>query len=101
MVSVYLRCADAAGLHDYESGSGLDAQESLLVEAVCYAHAGLRAVHFDIAAANPGGSLPNARGNLCGFAGIKQRVAGLPAPDNCSSSLEGNPLTPMPTPMPG
>ena len=29
---------------------------------------------------------------------IKQRFAGLPAPDNCSSIPEGNPLTPIPTP---
>jgi hypothetical protein len=38
---------------------------------------------------------------LNSIAWIKQRFAGLPAPDNCSSILEGNPLTPMPTPMPG
>jgi Secretory lipase len=31
---------------------------------------------------------------------IKQRFAGLPAPDNCSSIAEGNPLTPIPTPNP-
>ena len=29
---------------------------------------------------------------------IKQRFAGLPAPDNCSSIPQGNPLTPIPTP---
>jgi Secretory lipase len=35
--------------------------------------------------------LPNA------IAWIKQRFAGLPAPDNCSSIPEGNPLKPIPT----
>jgi Secretory lipase len=32
---------------------------------------------------------------------IKHRFAGLPAPENCSSIAEGNPLTPIPTPTPG
>ncbi len=36
--------------------------------------------------------LPNA------IAWIKQRFAGLPAPQNCSSIPEGNPLTPIPVP---
>ena len=35
---------------------------------------------------------------LDSIAWIKQRFAGLPAPDNCSSIPEGNPLTPIPTP---
>jgi hypothetical protein len=35
------------------------------------------------------------------IAWIKQRFAGLPAPENCSSIQEGNPLTPIPTPMSG
>ncbi len=38
---------------------------------------------------------------LNSIAWIRQRFAGLPAPENCSSIPEGNPLTPMPTPMPG
>ncbi|MGO8962774.1 lipase family protein [Mycobacterium sp.] len=38
---------------------------------------------------------------LNSIAWIRHRFAGLPAPENCSSIPEGNPLTPMPTPMPG
>jgi hypothetical protein len=37
---------------------------------------------------------------LNAIAWIKQRFEGLPVPENCSSIPEGNPLTPMPTPMP-
>src|ERR1700733_10184608 len=32
------------------------------------------------------------------IAWVKQRFAGVPAPENCSSILEGNPLTPIPVP---
>ncbi|MGA9491555.1 MAG: lipase family protein [Mycobacterium sp.] len=35
---------------------------------------------------------------LDSIAWIKQRFAGVPAPDNCSSIPKGNPLTPIPTP---
>ncbi len=35
------------------------------------------------------------------IAWIKQRFAGVPAPENCSSIPEGNPLTPIPTPKSG
>jgi hypothetical protein len=31
---------------------------------------------------------------------IKQRFAGLPAPENCSSIPPGNPLKPIPMPSP-
>jgi len=35
---------------------------------------------------------------LNSIAWIKQRFAGVPAPENCSSIQKGNPLTPIPTP---
>jgi hypothetical protein len=38
---------------------------------------------------------------LDSVAWIKHRFAGLPAPENCSSIPEGNPITPIPAPMPG
>jgi hypothetical protein len=38
---------------------------------------------------------------LNSIAWITQRFSGLPAPENCSSIKEGNPLTPIPTPMSG
>jgi hypothetical protein len=38
---------------------------------------------------------------LNSIAWITQRFSGLPAPENCSSIKEGNPLTPLPTPMSG
>jgi hypothetical protein len=37
---------------------------------------------------------------LNSIAWIKQRFAGVPAPENCSSIQKGNPLTPIPTPKP-
>jgi hypothetical protein len=42
-------------------------------------------------------SLPIWLANSIGW--IKDRFEGIPAPENCSSILEGNPLTPIPSPI--
>ena len=55
--------ADAAGGYTDESVGGVDEEKSLIVYTGCYAIAGLRTVHFNLAAAHPGRGFFDAPGN--------------------------------------
>jgi hypothetical protein len=64
--------ANAAGLYSDQALGAAHQQETVLVKTCRNARAGLRAVHFDLPVAHPGGSLLNAPWNRLNRGQIEQ-----------------------------